>query len=119
MRLISRLINGIAIVFKKLHKSFNATITSTSFALPSTGVFPFIFILDLNDSDSLKLLFGSHLCNIVTNFQMFLNNHHFILSNYTFALLYQRLQSYFFCIILSLLQLVNGAQFSNITPLLL
>ena len=31
----------------------------------------------------------AHFCNITTNFQMFLNNHHYVLSNYTLALLYQ------------------------------
>ena len=40
---------------KKLLKYFNDTIISASFALPSAGVFPVIFILDLNDSESGKL----------------------------------------------------------------
>ena len=35
----------------------NSTIISTSFLLPLEGVFPVIFILDLNDSESVKLSF--------------------------------------------------------------
>ena len=61
MRLILQLINGISKVLQKLPKCFNGTITSTSFVLPSAGVFPVIFILDLNDSKSVQLLFGSSL----------------------------------------------------------
>ena len=38
-------------------KCFNGTFISTSFVLSSAGVFPAIFILDLNDSESLKLSF--------------------------------------------------------------
>ena len=61
MRLTSQLINGISIVLQKLLKYFNGTIISASFVLLSAGVFPVIFILDLNDSESVKLLFGSSL----------------------------------------------------------
>ena len=61
MRLTSQLINGISRVLQKLLKYFNGTIISTSFVLPSAGVFPVIFILDLNDSESAKLSFGSSL----------------------------------------------------------
>ena len=57
MRLISQSINGISRVFQKLLKYLNCTIISTSFALLSAGVFP--VILDLNYSESVKLLFGS------------------------------------------------------------
>ena len=35
----------------------NSTIISKSFLLPLEGVFPVIFILDLNDSESVKLSF--------------------------------------------------------------
>ena len=59
MRLISQLINGISRILQKLLQYFNGTAISTSFALPSAGVFPVIFILDLNDSESIELLFGS------------------------------------------------------------
>ena len=59
MRLTSQLINGISRVFQKCLKYFNSTIISTSFILPSTGVFPVVFILDLNDSESVKLSFDS------------------------------------------------------------
>ena len=61
MRLTSQLINGISRVLQKLLKYFNDTIISTSFVLPSAGVFPFIFILDFNYSESVKLSFGSSL----------------------------------------------------------
>ena len=61
MRLTSQLINGISRVLQKLLKYFNGTIILTSFVLPSVGVFPVIFILDLNDSESVKLTFGSSL----------------------------------------------------------
>ena len=46
---------------QKLLKHFNGTIISTSFVLPSGGVFPVTFILDLSDSGSFKLSFGSFL----------------------------------------------------------
>ena len=61
MRLISQLINGISRVLQKLLKYFNGTIISTSFVLPAAGVFPVIFILDLNDSDCVMLSLGSSL----------------------------------------------------------
>ena len=61
IRLTSQLINGISRVLQKLLKYFNGTIISTSFVLPAAGVFPVIFILDLNDSDCVMLLFGSSL----------------------------------------------------------
>ena len=61
MRLTSQLVNGISRVLQKLFKYFNGTIISTSFSLPAAGVFPVIFILDLNDSESAKLSFGSSL----------------------------------------------------------
>ena len=44
MRLTSQLINGISRVLPKLLKYDNGTIISTSFVLPSTGVFPVISI---------------------------------------------------------------------------
>ena len=55
MKLISQLINGISRVLQKFLVYFNGIAISTSFALPSTGVFPVIFILDLNDAESVKL----------------------------------------------------------------
>ena len=58
MRLTSQLINGILRVLQKLLKYFNGTIISTSSVLLSAGVFPLIFILDLNYSESAKLSFG-------------------------------------------------------------
>ena len=59
IRLISHLINDISRVLQKLLKYFNDTVISTSLVLPSAGVFPVIFISDVNDSDSVKLSFGS------------------------------------------------------------
>ena len=61
MRLISKLINEISRVLQKFLKYFNGTVISTSFVLSSVKVFPVIFILDLNDSESVKLSFGSSL----------------------------------------------------------
>ena len=45
-RLISQLINGISRVLQKLLKYFESIIISTSFVLPSSGVFPVIFVLN-------------------------------------------------------------------------
>ena len=45
-RIISQLINGISRVLQKLLKYFDSTIISTSFVLPSSGVFPVIFVLN-------------------------------------------------------------------------
>ena len=59
MRLTSQLSNSISRVFPKLLKYFNRTIISASFILSPTGVCPVIFILDLNDSESLNSSFGS------------------------------------------------------------
>ena len=70
MRSILQLINGISKVLQKLHKYFNGTIISTSSVLLSAGVFPVIFILDLNDLENVKFYYLAHLCTIVINFQM-------------------------------------------------
>ena len=48
-------------VLQTLVKYFNGAIISTSFVLPAAGVFPVIFILDLNDSDYVMLLLESSL----------------------------------------------------------
>ena len=61
MRLISQLINGISRVRHKLLKRFNGTAILTSFVLPSVGVLPVIFILDLNDSEYVEFAFGTSL----------------------------------------------------------
>ena len=58
MRLTSQLIKGISRVLQKLPKYFTGTIISTSFSSSLLGVFPVIFVLDLNDSESAKLSFG-------------------------------------------------------------
>ena len=47
--------------FQKFFKCFNGTSISTFFILPSAGALPVIFILDLNDSESAKAVFGSSL----------------------------------------------------------
>ena len=57
--LTSQLINGVSRVLKKLFKYFNGAIILTSFVLTLGGVFPVIFILDLNDSDCVITSFGS------------------------------------------------------------
>ena len=60
-RLTSQFINGISRVFQKLLKFFNGTINSTPFVFPSAAVILVIFTVDLNDSESVKLLLGSSL----------------------------------------------------------
>ena len=59
--LILQLIGGISRVPQKLLKYFNDTAISTSFVLSSLGVFCLIFTRDLNDSESVKIEFGSFL----------------------------------------------------------
>ena len=59
MRLTSQLIDGIARILQRLLQYFNSTIISASFVFPPTGLFPVFFILDLNNSESVKLSFGS------------------------------------------------------------
>ena len=61
IKLTSQLIKGISRVLQKLLKYFNGTIISTSFSLLLLGVFPVIFILNLNYSESARLPFGSSL----------------------------------------------------------
>ena len=86
VRLTSQLINSISRVPQKLLKYFNGTMISTSFVLPAAGFFPVIFILDLNDSDCVILSLGSSLYYCHLNFQMFLNNYHYIQSSCTLVL---------------------------------
>ena len=57
IRLSSQLINDILRVLQKLIKYFNGTDSSIFFVLRISGSFPVIFILDLNDSDSVILSF--------------------------------------------------------------
>ena len=61
IRLTLQLINGISRVLQKCLKYFNGTIISTIFVFLSAGVFPVIFTLDLNDSESAMLSLGSSL----------------------------------------------------------
>ena len=61
MILISQLIKCISRVLQKLLKYINGTAVLTSFVLPAAGVFPVILILNLNDSESTILSFGSSL----------------------------------------------------------
>ena len=61
MRLTSQLINGISKVLLKLVKYFNGNFILTFFVLPLAGMFPVIFILDVNNSGSARLSFGSSL----------------------------------------------------------
>ena len=76
-------------------RNCNGTIISTSFVLPSTRVFPFIWNLDLNDQNLLSYRWA-HLCNAM-NFQMILSSSCYTLYNYTLALLY--LGIIYFCIV--------------------
>ena len=56
IRLISQLIRGISPKDTQV-----STTISTSFVLPSSGVFAAFFILDLNDSGSAKFAFRTSL----------------------------------------------------------
>ena len=85
MRLISQFISGISRVLQKLPKCFDGTAISAFFVLPSAGIFPINFFVDLNDSESVKID-AAYLCNIAINFQVFLNNYHYMLSHYMLAL---------------------------------
>ena len=58
-RLILQLIKGISRVHQKLLKYFKGTAILTSFLIPAAGVFPVILLLNVNDSDSTILSFGS------------------------------------------------------------
>ena len=89
MRLISQLINGTSRFLQKLLKYFKGTSTST-FSVPSAPVVPVIFCLNLKQAllpgkqaiapASVKA--GLSLVRITMNFQIFLNNYHYILSKY-------------------------------------
>ena len=61
MRLISQLINDISRVLQKLLKYFNGIAISTFFLLSTLRVFHFILVLNLNDTESVILSFGSSL----------------------------------------------------------
>ena len=90
IRLTSQLINYISRVLQKLFKYFNCTVISTSFVIPSTGVFPVIFTLDFRIRIQKLLNYHlAHPCNISTRSQVLLNNYYFIPSNYTLLLQYQ------------------------------
>ena len=58
-----------------------------------------------------------HLSSTAINFQMFLNNYCYILSNHTLAVQYRALS--ISILFIFLMNLTNGAQFLNITPLFL
>ena len=57
--LFSQLIKQISTVSQKLLNYFNGIYILRYFVLPSAGVLRFILILDLSDSESAKLTFGS------------------------------------------------------------
>ena len=78
-RFISQFIIGISRVLQKLLKYFNGKIISTSFVFPLLGDFPVIFVLDLNDSESVKL-----------------NYYHCTQLSYSLVLQYQYLLHYLF-----------------------
>ena len=61
MRLISQLNKYISRALQNYSIILMVPVISTFFLLPSLGVFPVIFILDLNDSEYAKLAFGSSL----------------------------------------------------------
>ena len=94
---LKELIKGISKVLQKLFKYFNGAIISTPSILHLFPVRPVIFAVKLNESvalaplnSTIKTLLFTAVClyNIAINFYMFLNNYHYILWNYTLALLY-------------------------------
>ena len=64
-------------------KYFNGTAISTSLVL---GVLPVIFVFTLKGTKGIHhQRHMVNLCNIIINFEMFLNNYHYILLSYTWA----------------------------------
>ena len=61
MRLVSQLIKGISRALQKLLKYFDCTTILTFFVLIAAWVFSVTLALNLNDSDSVKVEFGSSL----------------------------------------------------------
>ena len=61
MGVTPQLIKDILRVLQNLLKYFNRTAFSTAFVLPSRGVFPVIFILNVNDSEFDRVSFDSSL----------------------------------------------------------
>ena len=68
VRLISQLIKSILRVLQKFLNYFNGTASAAPFVLPSSGVFPAIFTLDLNDSESVKISLDSSFSIIIAVF---------------------------------------------------
>ena len=60
----------------------------------------------------------AHLCNIAINFKIFLNNYHYIhsIKLYIIITILMFLVLSISILFMSLLQLINGGQFLNITP---
>ena len=59
IKIISQLNRGHFKSYPKVTQSFNHTAISTFFVLPAAGVLPIILALNLNDSESVMLSFGS------------------------------------------------------------
>ena len=76
--------------FQEFSKKY--LIISTYFVLKSAGIFLVILVF-------IYIYSFFHLCSIAINFQMFLNNYHYILFNYILTLLYQYFSTIYFCII--------------------
>ena len=101
-RFILQLIRGISRVPHKLLKYFNAT----AFQLPFYYHQHVILILNLNDSESVMLSFGLSL--------WYCHKHLDVSTSRSFAL---SILHYSFLPFILLMQLVNGAQFLNVTCL--
>ena len=96
IKLISQLIKDISRVLQNLLKYFNGTAIFT-FIILALSILSNILDLNLNHSDSIipALFNGGSFLQIHLNFQMFLNNYGYILSNYTLPLQHQHLSHYF------------------------
>ena len=57
-KLISQLITGVSTVLQRLLKYFNGAAVSKSLVIMSSEVFPVIFTLNLNSSESVIVGFG-------------------------------------------------------------
>ena len=119
MRLTLQLISGISIVLQKLLKYFKGTIISTFFLLKSLGAFPIIFILNFSDSESVKLLFRSSLYNCHKVPDVFELLSLYCIKLYIGIPISISLALSISVLFISLLQLIKGVHFLNITPLFL
>ena len=91
IRLISQLIKDISRALQKSLTNFNGT-AIFAFIISLLLVFTKNLALNLNALELVSKLI--HLCDVDINFQLFMNNYHYVLLNYTLALQYRDLLHY-------------------------